>query len=81
MRWRDVEVGWKFFDGLVREFRREFPEINVTTVVGRGNELTTRIMSERRAGRWAQHTDGRAAWHGQIHAGQPLARRVAAHDG
>lgn len=40
------------YEGLLRDFRREFPEINVVSVLGRGNELTTRIMAERRAGKF-----------------------------
>ncbi len=40
------------YERLLQEFKREFPGINVVSVTGRGNELTTRIMSERRAGRF-----------------------------
>ncbi|HUF41598.1 MAG TPA: hypothetical protein VMR20_06555 [Verrucomicrobiae bacterium] len=34
---------------LLAEFKKDYPGINVVSVTGRGNELTTRIMSERRA--------------------------------
>ena len=40
------------YEGLLRDFKREFPGINVVAVTGRGNELTNRIMAERRAGRY-----------------------------
>lgn len=40
------------YDGVLREFKKDFPGINVVAVVGRGNELATRIMSERRAGKY-----------------------------
>ena len=40
------------YEGLLQEFKREFPGINVVSVTGRGNELTNRIMAERRAGRY-----------------------------
>ena len=40
------------YEGLLADFKKEFPGINVVSVSGRGNELTTRIMSERRAGKY-----------------------------
>ena len=40
------------YEGVLQDFKREFPDINVVTVAGRGNELTTRVMSERRAGKY-----------------------------
>ncbi|HET9916005.1 MAG TPA: extracellular solute-binding protein [Candidatus Binatia bacterium] len=40
------------YEGLLQEFKREFPGINVVSVTGRGNELTNRIIAERRAGRF-----------------------------
>jgi iron(III) transport system substrate-binding protein len=40
------------YEGLLQEFKKDFPEINVVAVTGRGNALTTRIMSERRAGKF-----------------------------
>ena len=40
------------YEGLLKEFKRDFPGINVVAVTGRGNELTNRIMAERRAGRF-----------------------------
>jgi iron(III) transport system substrate-binding protein len=40
------------YEGLLREFKREFPGINVVSVTGRGSELTNRIMAERRADRY-----------------------------
>ena len=40
------------YEGLLQDFKREFPGINVVAVTGRGNELTNRIMAERRAGRY-----------------------------
>ena len=40
------------YESLLQDFKREFPGINVVSVAGRGNELTTRVMSERRAGKF-----------------------------
>jgi iron(III) transport system substrate-binding protein len=40
------------YEALLQDFKREFPGINVVSVTGRGSELTNRIMSERRAGRF-----------------------------
>jgi iron(III) transport system substrate-binding protein len=40
------------YEGLLQDFKREYPGINVVAVTGRGNELTNRIMAERRAGRY-----------------------------
>ncbi|HEV8725132.1 MAG TPA: extracellular solute-binding protein [Candidatus Binatia bacterium] len=40
------------YEGLLQDFKREFPGINVVSVSGRGNDLTTRIMAERRAGKF-----------------------------
>jgi iron(III) transport system substrate-binding protein len=40
------------YDGLLQEFKRDFPGINVISVTGRGNELTNRIVAERRAGKF-----------------------------
>jgi iron(III) transport system substrate-binding protein len=40
------------YEGLLQDFKREFPGINVVSVTGRGNEMTARIMAERRAGKY-----------------------------
>jgi iron(III) transport system substrate-binding protein len=40
------------YESLLQDFKREFPSINVVAVAGRGNDLTARIMSERRAGKF-----------------------------
>jgi len=40
------------YEGLLQDFKREYPGINVVSVTGRGNEMTNRIMAERRAGRF-----------------------------
>ena len=40
------------YESLLRDFKREFPGINVVSVTGRGSELTNRIMAERRAGKY-----------------------------
>jgi len=40
------------YEGLLQDFKREFSGINVVSVTGRGNELTNRIMAERRAGKF-----------------------------
>jgi hypothetical protein len=40
------------YEKLLADFKRDYPGINVVSVTGRGNELTTRIMTERRAGKF-----------------------------
>src|SRR5262245_59764299 len=40
------------YEGLLQDFKREYPGINVVSVTGRGAELTNRIMAERRAGKY-----------------------------
>ncbi len=40
------------YERLLPDFKKDFPGINVVSVTGRGNELTTRLMTERRAGRY-----------------------------
>jgi iron(III) transport system substrate-binding protein len=37
---------------VVQLFQKKYPEISVTTVTGRGNQLGPRIMAERRAGKF-----------------------------
>jgi hypothetical protein len=43
----DGELG-----SVAQLFQKKFPEISVTTVPGRGNQLGPRIMAERRAGKY-----------------------------
>src|SRR5215467_15133404 len=38
--------------GVAQLFQKKYPEIIVTTVTGRGNQLGPRIMAERRAGKF-----------------------------
>ena len=38
--------------GVAQAFQKKFPDIAVSTVTGRGNELGPRIMAERRAGKY-----------------------------
>ena len=40
------------YEKVLADFKKEFPGINVVAVSGRGNELTTRLMAERRAGKY-----------------------------
>ena len=40
------------YEGLLQDFKREYPGINVVAVTGRGNEMSNRIMAERRAGKF-----------------------------
>ena len=40
------------YERLLEDFKKDYPGINVVSVTGRGNALTTRIMSERRAGKY-----------------------------
>jgi iron(III) transport system substrate-binding protein len=39
-------------EGVAQAFQKKYPEIAVTTVPGRGNQLGPRIMAERRAGKY-----------------------------
>src|SRR6266542_4161115 len=40
------------YEGLLQDFKREFPGINIVSVTGRANELTNRIMPDGRAGKF-----------------------------
>ena len=40
------------YEGLLQDFKRDFPDIHVVSVTGRGSELTNRLMAERRAGKF-----------------------------
>jgi iron(III) transport system substrate-binding protein len=40
------------YERLFQDFRKEYPWLNVISVTGRGAELTNRIISERRAGKF-----------------------------
>lgn len=40
------------YEALLQDFKREFPGINVVSVTGRGSQLTSRIMAERRASKY-----------------------------
>jgi iron(III) transport system substrate-binding protein len=40
------------YERVLEDFKKEYPGINVVSVAGRGNELTTRLMTERRAGKY-----------------------------
>ncbi|MGH7797556.1 MAG: extracellular solute-binding protein [Candidatus Binatia bacterium] len=40
------------YEALLQDFKREFPGINIVSVTGRGSQLTSRIMAERRAGKY-----------------------------
>src|SRR2546428_11636031 len=39
------------YEGLLQDFKREYPGITVQAVTGRGSEMSNRIMAERRAGK------------------------------
>ncbi len=40
------------YEGLLKDFKRDYPGINVVAVTGRGNDLTNRIIAERRGGKF-----------------------------
>src|SRR5512132_2335807 len=40
------------YEGLLQDFKRDYPGINVVAVSGRGNDLTNRIIAERRGGKF-----------------------------
>ncbi|MET0500955.1 MAG: extracellular solute-binding protein [Candidatus Binatia bacterium] len=40
------------YERVLQEFKKDYPDLNVVSVTGRGNELTTRLMSERRANKY-----------------------------
>ena len=60
--------------GLLQDFKREFPGINVVAVTGRGNELTNRIMAERRAGRFIAdvYSGGTNSFYNTLYKGKAL---------
>jgi ABC-type glycerol-3-phosphate transport system substrate-binding protein len=39
-------------DGSVNDFQKKFPKIKIVTVAGRSGQLVTRLMTERRAGKY-----------------------------
>jgi len=39
------------YDGVIAEFQKRFPDIKMTSVIGRSSEHAQRIMAERRAGK------------------------------
>ena len=39
-------------EGSVQEFQKKFPKIKIVTVAGRSGQLVTRLMTERRAGKY-----------------------------
>jgi hypothetical protein len=43
--------GNRGYDIHFREFQKKYPDIKVSTVLGRGTEIGMRLMSERRAGK------------------------------
>jgi iron(III) transport system substrate-binding protein len=40
------------YEGLLEDFKRDYPAINVVSTTGRGTQLTNRIIAERRAGKF-----------------------------
>src|ERR1700730_17048462 len=40
------------YEALLQDFKRDYPGIHVVSVTGRGNEMTARLMAERRAGKY-----------------------------
>src|SRR4029450_6983434 len=40
------------YEGLLQDFKCEYPGITVQAVTGRGSEMSNRIMAERRAGKF-----------------------------
>jgi ABC-type Fe3+ transport system substrate-binding protein len=40
------------YEKLLEDFKKDYPEIKVVSVTGRGSQLTTRIIAERRAGKF-----------------------------
>ena len=40
------------YERLLEEFKKEYPDIKVVSVTGRGSQLTNRIVAERRAGKY-----------------------------
>ncbi len=40
------------YERLLEEFKKDYPWLNVISVTGRGSQLTSRIMAERRAGKF-----------------------------
>ena len=40
------------YERVLQDFKKDYPDINVVSVTGRGSQLTTRLMTERRAGKY-----------------------------
>ncbi len=62
------------YEPLLRDFKRDFPGINVVSVTGRGNEMTARIMSERRAGKYIAdvYSGGTKSLYNTLYKGKAL---------
>src|SRR5713226_5195831 len=42
------------YDRVVESFQKDYPDIRITSVTGRGAQLTNRIMAERRAEKYLE---------------------------
>jgi iron(III) transport system substrate-binding protein len=62
------------YEGLLRDFKHEYPDINVVSVTGRGNELTARIMAERRASKFIAdvYSGGTNSLYNNLYKGKAL---------
>jgi iron(III) transport system substrate-binding protein len=49
---RQVTVYISGYEAVLPEFEREYPEIKLVAITGRGNQLGQRVLSERRAGKY-----------------------------
>ncbi|MGB7951466.1 MAG: extracellular solute-binding protein, partial [Candidatus Binatia bacterium] len=48
----EVNVYIYRYERVLQDFKKDYPDINVVSVTGRGSQLTTRLMTERRAGKY-----------------------------
>lgn len=62
------------YDAVLPEFQKEYPEIKVVAVTGRGSQLAQRMIAERRGDRFLADVfnSGGVTTHGQLHKAKVL---------
>ena len=58
------------YEAVLPEFQKEYPEIKIVSVTGRGSQLAQRLLAERRGDRFLADVfnSGGVTTHGQLHA-------------
>ena len=62
------------YEEVLPEFQKEYPEIKLTSVTGRGSQLAQRMITERRGDKYLADVfnSGGVTTHGQLHAAKVL---------